>query len=245
MILKHGGLFFFLLIVSFSLLAQDELSWKEASRESQAYHAYRLKLTIPPYGLEKIKTKLKGLKRNDDEETKLSSAYYQSLSLREKFTYHMIHAESYSQNCDAMPPIQDEQKKIFGHLPDVFNEYRWSDGQIKFFKTNKDSVISLMKESIARTGRIGLNFKAAIAELNAMEMIPVLIGTYQSSKKDRDILTVLMLLMKENKYAPFVSSASYKKLYGDEDNYLAALTYNTANEELIIKRATEFSQGLK
>lgn len=229
-----------LLFISFSLIAQEDLPWKEASKESQAYHQYRIKLSIPPYSLPKIKKLVKGIKANDEDDMKLKSSIYQSLSLREKFTYHMIHAESFSQNCDAMPPIQDEQKKIFGQLPDAFDEFRWSDGQIKFLKTNKDSVVALIKESIARTGRIGLNYKAAIAEMNAKEMIPLLISTYQSSKKDHDILTVLMLLMKEGKYAPFTASASYKKLYGEESNYLANIVYNIGNEDLVLKRATEF-----
>ena len=53
----------------------------------------------------------------------------------------MIHGESFSQNCDAMPPIQDEHKKIFSYLPDAFDEFAWSDRQSVFFKDNKDSIM--------------------------------------------------------------------------------------------------------
>jgi hypothetical protein len=52
-----------------------------------------------------------------------------------------------------------------------------------------------------------------------------------------------MLLMKDNQYPPFLASVSYKKLYGDENNYQAFLQFNPANEELIIKRATEYFNG--
>jgi hypothetical protein len=157
----------------------------------------------------------------------------------------MIHGEAYSQNCDAMPPIQDEQMKIFSYLPDLFNEYSWSERQQAFLKENKDSVITWIKECSSKNNRIGLNFKHTIWQLNATETIPYLISVYNITKKDHDILTLLMLMMKENSYEPFVMSPSYKKLYGETSNYQDCIKYNKANEELIIKRATDFYNGLK
>ncbi len=56
--------------------------------------------------------------------------------------------------------------------------------------------------------------------------------------KDLDILTVLINLMYDAKYPPFVSSPSYAKLYGPGSIY-GFLQYNKANEELIIKRAMD------
>jgi hypothetical protein len=98
--------------ISFSLSAQSEGEWKEASKESQAYHKYRQHLSYPPYSLEKINLIIKKQVIEDSEyNLVLKSKTYSSLSLKEKFTYNMLHGESYSQNCDAMPPIQDEQKK--------------------------------------------------------------------------------------------------------------------------------------
>lgn len=230
---------------SFSVFAQNETEWKEPSKESQAYHEYRNRSTVPPYGLAKVKGLIKGIKVDDEDNETLSEKAYNSLSLREKFTYHMVHAESYSQNCDAMPPIQDEQKKIFAYIPEVFNEYAWSERQKGFLTGNRDSVIALIKESVARTKRIGVNYKQAIVEMNAKEMIPFLIGTYNVTKKDHDILTLLMELMKDNEYGPFLQSATYKKLYGEESNYQDFLDFNKANEEMIIKRATDFYNGLQ
>ncbi len=232
-------------------MAQDAPEYKTPSKESEAYHEYRKKITRPPYGLGKITALIKQIKFKDDPNggeggTKaLPAKTYLSLSLQEKFTYNMIHAESYSQNCDAELPVEDEQLKIFGQLPDLFGEYSWDDRQLRFFKTNRDSVMELMKESIGRTNRIGLNFKHVLVEINAKDMIPLLISTYQLEKKDHDILTVLMLLMRDNMYAPFLNSVSYQKLYANkESSYRAYLNFNTANEELIIKRATDFYNEL-
>ena len=232
-----------LLFASFSLSAQEADHWQEASKESQAYHDFRIKTSIPPYGLGKVKAIIQKIKSTDDENLKLNNKEYMALSFREKFTYHMIHAETYSQNCDAMPPIQDEQKKIFGYLPDAFNEYSWSERQSNFLTSNRDSVIALITESANRSKRLGVNYKMAIAEMNAKQMIPFLVKFYNTDKKDHDILTVLMLLMKKNEYQPFMSSASYKKLYGDEANYQAYLEFNKANEALILKRAMDFYNG--
>src|SRR5438105_9086188 len=122
-----------ILLISFSLLAQDDTAWKEASKESQAYHAYRLKISEPSYNLVKIKSIVKKIKADENEDEKLNQNTYLGFSLSEKFTYHMIHGESYSQNCDAMSPVQDEQKKIFAQLPDAFDEWAWSERQTKFF----------------------------------------------------------------------------------------------------------------
>ncbi len=46
--------------------------------------------------------------------------------------------------------------------------------------------------------------------------------------------------MKDNEYEPFLLSGSYKKLYAEDTSYQNYLNYSKANEELIIKRATDF-----
>lgn len=102
-----------------------------------------------------------------------------------------------------------------------------------------------IKISVSKNNRVGINYKQVILEMNATAMIPFLIKTYSVSKKDHDLLTLLMLLMKENNYEPFMNSASYKKLYGENSNYQDYLAFSRANEDLIIKRATEFYNGKK
>jgi hypothetical protein len=225
--------------------SQDENPYKPASAASEAYSHYRNFVSEPPYGLKKIKPLVSKLMPDEAETEKLGQATYLSLSLREKFTYHMIHGESYSQICDLPAPIQDEHKKIFGRLPDMFMEYSWGDRQKQFLRANRDSVMKFIKDCVAKDKRIGVNFKHAIVEINGREMIPFLISTYKIDKKDHDILTVLMLLMKNNEYKEFMVSTSNKKLYGDEMTaYDAYLNFNIPNEELIIKRATDFYNGL-
>ena len=234
------------LLAAFSLKAQDGDLYKPASKESEAYHEYRLESSEPPYGLKKIKSLIDDIKSDEEGNSKLPAKVYQSLSFCEKFTYHMIHPESFSQICDAFPTIQNEHKKIFGELPDYYDEEEWSDRQIAFFKANRDSVRQLMKECISKNNRIGVNFKTAIVEINATEMIPFLITSYKKAvKKDHDILTILLLLMENNKYPPFLASISHKKLYGEIGKYGAFLVYNQANEDLIFQRATDFYNGFK
>jgi hypothetical protein len=244
--MKFIYLFISLFIVQ-SLLSQNE-EWKPASKESEAYHEARMKLTNPPYGLAKVQSLISDIKNSDEDDSRaLGSKIYMGLALREKFTYNMIHGESYSQNCDAMPLMQDEHKKIFSYLPDAFGEYNWSIRQKDFFTEHKDSVLVLMKESIIRTNKVGLNYKEAIIEINAVKMIPVLVDVYKknTARRDLDILTIFMLLMKENKYEPFLKSASFTKLYGDENSYESYLNYNKANEDLIIERVMGFYNGYK
>lgn len=248
--MKKFLLFAILFLCVLRLSAQEEGEYKQPSKESQAYHDYRMKESIPPYGLAKVKKLISQIKDGDEADVDdgewteaLAPKVYNSLSLREKFTYAMIFGESFSQVCDAYPPAQDEHKKIFGVLPDFLKEQNWSERQKKFLSDNRDSVMSFIKESANRSKRIGVNYKRTLQEINAIEMIPYLVGFYNQSKKDGDILTLLIILMKENKYEPLVSSPTYKKLFGEEYNFNAWIAYNKANEELIIKRATEFYNG--
>lgn len=231
-----------------STFAQSD-EYKAPSKESQTYHEYRMYVSEPPYGLAKIKRLLINMEVKEDEESmggteKIPTKIYGNLSLREKFTYHMLHGETFSQICDAYPPEQDENKKIYGYLPDILREKNWSESQIKFLKDNRDSVIVWLKDCISRNNRAGVNFKRTILEIDAVEMIPFLIKTYNVKKKDGDMLTVFMLLMRKHEFDPFIKSTSFRKLYGKEYNFTASLVYNKANEALIISRVTEFYNGL-
>jgi hypothetical protein len=214
-------------------------------------------ITVPPYGLDTVKKLIAKIKNVEDTVTggesstePLDANLYVALSFNEKFTYHMIHPEAYSQNCSILPERTDEANRIYGHLPNIFGEYSWSERQLKFFTENRDAVEQLMKPLIQINKKMGGNFREAIVKMNAKELIPYLIEFYNRDKKDHYILTILMLLMKENKYPEFMNSTSYKKLYGFkdeqyEDEYGAYLVYNKANEDLIIQRATNFYNGLQ
>src|SRR5690606_39473633 len=125
----------------------------------------------------------------------------------------------YAQNCAIFMPQPDEQKKIFSHLMSWMDENQWSDRQIDFLRENRDSVMSIIKESTLRSGRMGVNYKDAVETINGWEMIPFIIDYYKSNPKDKDALTLLLLLMKKGEYVEFIQSSSYRQLYGSDYNY--------------------------
>jgi len=207
-------------------------------------------ITVPPYGLDRVKALIAKMESESTNKfilaTQLDAKVYDSLSFNEKFTYHMIHPESYSQNCSILPTRIDEANRIYGQLPHVFGEFSWSARQYDFFKDNRDSVQQLIKSVIEKTSRVGENFKKAIVLMNSKALIPFLIEVYNKEKKDHNILTVLMLLMKENNYPEFMRSTIYLPLYDVKTGrYNAWLTYNRTNEALIIQQATNFYNELQ
>jgi hypothetical protein len=231
-----------LLCCSFVFAQDTSMAYQEPSKESQAYHEYRVYQSQPCHPAAKVKAAVKTqVKTDGDDNRVMSAAAYKKLTVQEKFVYCIIHPESYSQICDAMMPIQDEQKKIFASLPETYDDYNLSERQKLFMKTNRDTVMAMIKDCVNKNNkRIGANFKRYIVLINGREMIPWLVEIYNLKKKDHDILTVLMQLMRDNLYKPFLESAGYKKLYGEGVMYDAFLNANTANINLIIKRAMDF-----
>jgi hypothetical protein len=238
---------------AYFLAAPAATSPKDSSQDANNLRAYwdDEGITVPPYGLDRVTTLICKIESVDDtlavsgSTEALSDSSYSSLSFDEKFTYHMIHQETYSQNCEALPERLDEDNRIYGELPDYFGEYSWSRRQLDFFRDNRDSVEELMKSLIEKNGHVGGNFLEVIAGINGKEMIPFLVDAYRKGIKDHYILTTLMLLMEKNNYPEFMKSISYQKLYNlPSDSYSAYLTYNKANEDLIISRANNFYNGL-
>jgi hypothetical protein len=202
---------------------------------------------IPPFGLSQVLAAIRRMHEVDTPEgdaqysIALSDSDWLALSLDEKFTYNMIHAETWSQMCDALPTHKHEGQRIYSHIPNYFGEYDWSDRQLKFFKENLDTTEQLMKTVIGQQNKIGMNFLDIIVYTNAVDMIPYLIEAWHKDSVNHYILSTLLLLMEKNKFPEFMTSASYKKLYGDEgQSYSAYLIYNKANEDLILQRAIDF-----
>ena len=223
------------------------LGWLAITNAHAQWDRYRT--STPPYGLEKVQAMIKKIKipeSDDDSYTAgLTDKVFGSLSLREQFTYQMIYGETYSQNCDGWFGDSLQIRHIYANLCGGLGDHNWSDRQVKWLSDNRDSVMALIRESSERSGHMGSNYKFALVQIHATELIPWLIGYYKKDRKDRDLLTVMLLMMKEGKYAPFLSSVSYRKLYkGDASYYDATIDYNTANEELIFQRATDFYNGI-
>ena len=195
-----------------NLFAQDD-QIPHLSLASRHYREYRETISEPVFGLAKVKVQIKKIKKDKDDNFRMAEQAYNALSLEEKFTFTMIHGEDSSQNCDAMMGVVDEEKKIFGYIPDAFsNEITWSDRQREFLTNNRSKVVSLLRSTMKTRQRVGVNLKSAIMEIKGYELIPDLISVYSIKQKDHDILSVLMLLMKEGKYPEFLKSASYEKL---------------------------------
>lgn len=242
---KATALFFATLSTTTSFALQGEPHVSEATKQ---YREYRYQYTEPAYGLKKVKALIKGIKPNpkDEDDIKLTDAAFNRLTTAEKFTYCMLHGEIQSQNCDGMPWIVGEEKKIFAQMPGFFNdEQMWSPRQISFLKNRRSQVIGLLRSTIRQKGRVGANFKETITTIHATELIPDLVKVYNKDHKDQDILTVFAILMKDGNYQPFMKSASYTKLYGKDANYQSFIDANVPNQKLMIARVTDFYKSRK
>jgi hypothetical protein len=232
----------FLLIISSCRSKKHAVVFDKTTQDdNNAFVAAESSDAEPPFGLEKVKKMIH--KRKDDflNHGKMDDSAYASLSLREQFTYNMINPEQYAQTCTIYFPQDEEYKQITAQLPRISEGFTWGEHQWKFFSTNKDSVIALMEECINKDNQVGLNFKRVIEYLNAKQMILLLVNMYNNGTKDHGLLTVLMLLMKEGKYPPFLAAPLYKKLYGDENaSYKTNTEFNSENEKLIIDLATTY-----
>lgn len=229
-----------------TLFAQD---YHEPSKAALKYATYRTETTEPSYGLSKVKSlikKIKTVEKDDGGNKILPDKQYDALSFKEKFTYAMLHAEEFAQNCDGMPITEDDYKHITAYPAGAWdNTSFWSVRQKKFLHDNRTKVIGLLRETIRAKHRVGANLKCTILELNAWELIPDMVTVYNRDHKDNDILSALMVLMKEAKYKPFLATPSYKKLYGEGASYQAFLNSNTANQKLEISRAMAFYNSKK
>lgn len=233
------------LAISGFVFGQD-IETMHPTKASREYRKYRETISIPTYSLTKVQSIIKKIKVDQDDNHRLSEKEYAALTLEQKFTFTMIHGEDATQNCDAPMGIVDEEKKIFSYIPSAFgDEITWSDRQRDFLVKNRSKVIPLVRATLKLRKRAGVNLKNAILEMNAVELIPDLITVYKYKNKDHDILTVLMLLMKEGKYGEFEKSTSFTKLYGEDANYKAYLQANSANQKLIMDRAMAFYKSKK
>lgn len=216
------------------------------SRASLRYHEARMAMTIPSYSLASVRARVRKLKADPDGSSRLNDKTFRELSFEEKFTYVMVHGEDFSQNCDESPGILQEERKIFGFTPSPFNDAAmWSDRQSAFLKENRPQVIRLMHDTIRAKGRVGSNFKHAIVDLKAVELIPDLADVYKRTRTDHDILTVMMILMKDGKYRPFLTTPIYGKLFGDNAGYAASISASPANQRLILDLAQRFYRSTR
>jgi hypothetical protein len=219
------------------------------TKKSAAYHEWRIQETEPPYSLARIKKLVDSApaEKGDEDWTAITDVKFKSLSTAQKFTYCMLHAENFSQNCDGMPAFVNEEKRIFGYpAKPFFDQASWSDRQEKFLHSHRSEVIRLLKGTIHTRRRVGSNLKMAILELKAKELIPDMAAQFATDRKDLDLLSTCCALMKEARYRPFMKTAVARALYKDEDaSHQARIPATGANERLILAQADAFYHSRK
>lgn len=226
-------------LLATTAFAQDD--WPKPSAASVAYNAFRNTSTTPTFGLSKVQALIKTLKYDQAGGMAVTDKQWNALTVAERFTYTMIHGEDENQNCDASPPIIDENLKIFAYTTPVFtNERGWSQRQRTYLANNRVAIVGLIRQIINSKHRIGANIKGTIQEINGWELVPDMIALYKRDRKDHDLLTTMMVLMDQNKFPEFLASSSWTKLYGPEANYQAYITANRANQDLIMQRGARF-----
>lgn len=171
--------------------------------------------------------------------TKAPDSVLLSLSLRQQFVYHMIHPEVYSQMCGlARRPV--DKSRIYARLGETRDEWKWSSRQRQFLTDHRDSVISWMRTIMREDSTATNNVKDAILLVNGIEMIPEIISWYRKTG-DNDILTVLALLLQQNKDIPFRLTPVYGELYGDDKSYRTFIPWTPGNERMIIGQSKVFA----
>jgi hypothetical protein len=233
-----------MLLAAFAFAAPQDGEPK-ISEKSRRAHEYRMVNTSPSYDLAKVKAIVRKIKPDDEGSKILNPKVFDKMPLEEKFTYTLVNREWFSQNCDEMPIVENEDKKIFAYLPAEDDMMDFSDHEQNFLKNNRGRVIPLLSREIEAHPHVGLNVKSVVVYLDAYELIPDIVKAYQRNPRDLDLLTVLDTLMKDGKYAPFMQSITYKKLYGTNADYKTYVDGNKANAKLTMDRAMAFYNSRK
>jgi hypothetical protein len=219
--------------------AQSHGSSGEISAPSMAYANFRLLNTDPPFELTAVKSLIGKYRLDRLREQLPSTAEFNRLSVPTRFTYTMLVCEDYAQICSGMPIFQGEENFIFAYPPlmDMTGNV-WSHRQSAFLKANRHEVVNLIQQTIRIRRKAGLNLKSAIELIGAYELIPDLAKVFAADMRDHDVLTVIMRLMVDGHYGPFLQSKVYKTLYGGFGvNHKSFVFANESNKSTIVNLA--------
>jgi hypothetical protein len=246
---------FFTLTFGLASQAQDmEDPYREPSKASKAQHAIRIKeskLCVKSAKVAALVKKAKAemnkklAKSENPESTNvgITDKEFKALTAVEKLQYTLEFPEETSQVCDVDVPVQDEDKKIFSQLASNFDEMYRSQRQENALVANKATVLKTIIGCIKKNNEVGLNYKEILFLLKDKSVIPVIIDAYKkASKKDHDILTLCMLLMKEANYEDFLNWGKFNSLYGEEGGYYSFIDLNTDNVNKIIELALAYAK---
>lgn len=173
--------------------------------------------------LQKNKSAKDAKKKSDDQayvfgnpENKLSDADFTSLDVMGLIVYAHGYPEQYVQSCSLYSKELNYNTKIHSSLPRKGEGFHMSERQFESLQKNKDSVIFLLNHCFENATFINDEYKSTIVNLNDFEIIPILKKMLSIQEtKDSYILTVFNVLMKNDKYAPFMSSDIYRAIYDE------------------------------
>jgi hypothetical protein len=162
---------------------------------------------------------------------RLSDGEFRSLSPLEKFIYAHKYPESSMQTCGLYDMARD-MSLIPANIPYLFDGERMSERQIKSLQDNRDSTMDYLSNCIDFYSHIPLGYKKTIIEINGWEFIPSILSLEEKMNrrdtgtvKDPYIYSLLMVLMKNNKFKDFIATTTYKKLYGESASYREKISY--------------------
>ena len=178
----------------------------------------------------------------------LSSAEFNLLSLHEKIEYSLFYPASYHQICSFMKPLSsDYQNFIHAYLLIELGERRRSEKQRKVLTLNRNMTVKILSECLFSTNFLGRLEKSVIQELNAYECIPGLIEIFKKNK-DTELLTLCLLLMKNDKFEKLSESKIHETLYADPAHFSIGRPYtyyqkipkNEENINIVLSLAEEY-----
>lgn len=135
-----------------------------------------------------------------------------SFTIKEKLIFALVYPEQHSQTCSKYIELNEEMNQhIFSYLPKGDEGFYPSERQIEALKENKDSVAFYLKQCYKNKDQIPFDIYLIVEEINLYQLIPLLIE-HNNSKKNSFILALMIRLMMDDKYKPFLNSNLIKDL---------------------------------
>jgi hypothetical protein len=166
-----------------------------------------------------------------------------SLPFKDQFVFAVNHPESYYQSCSfiLISSITKANKEIHSNFPSAMEGTVISERQLNLLIEKRDSSIIYINECFLTQNYIGNPIKKMILNLNGVECIPNIIRLVQTPDCfDTYNLTLLMKLMLNNKYEPFLQSELYKAFYSEDKMWNTNFGLTKKNANLIIELSTGF-----
>jgi hypothetical protein len=178
----------------------------------------------------------------------LTEKEFNQLNIKEHLYYAFCFPEMSTQICAMYMPDKNKDKKIQLFLPFPEDVRVLSERQSNKLKENKDSVVVYLNQCIDNAKTLDTEFKSNLTEVDAYLCIPNLIARYKkASKKDNELLTTLVMLMRNSDYAPLTESAMIQKAYesSTHEGQIPSIPANEENIKKIIGWAEAYYQSKK